>query len=121
MSKKKISISIGILLIMGIILYYLWNTSTILAEVHKNVKQTGMLASEVEFILNNKDEVKISVKSSVKEGNALVTLQNKNGEILYTFNTNCTQKETFSLESGVYKIRIDSEKFKGKFDIVVRK
>jgi len=119
--KKKISIYIVILLVIVIFLYYIWNTSTLLAEVHKSVKQTGMIASESGFTLNNKDEVKIYVKSSIKEGNAVITLHNENGEILYTFNTGCSQKETFSLEAGNYEIRIDSEKMKGNFDIVVRK
>lgn len=121
MIKKKISIYIGILLVLVIISYYIWNTSTILAEVHQSVNPTGMIASESGFILDEKDEVKISVKSSVNDGNALITLQNENGEILYTFNTDCSQNETFSLDAGNYKIRIDSDKFKGKFDIVVRK
>ena len=103
------------------IIFCIWNTSTLLAEVHKSVKQTGMIASESGFTLNNKDEVKIYVKSSIKEGNAVITLHNENGEILYTFNTGCSQKETFSLEAGNYEIRIDSEKMKGNFDIVVRK
>ena len=106
---------------MVTVLYNVWNTSTILAEIHQSVKPTGMIASESGFILDEKDKVKISVKSSVNEGNAIITLQNENGEILYTFNTDCSQKETFSLEAGNYKIRVGSDIFKGKFDIVVRK
>ncbi len=75
MRKKKIGMYIGVLLAIVIIIFYVWNTSTLLAEMHKSVKQTGMIASKVGFILDDKDEVKISVKSSVTEGNALITLQ----------------------------------------------
>ncbi|HHV10034.1 MAG TPA: hypothetical protein GXX75_07130 [Clostridiales bacterium] len=118
---SKIFTMIGILLAIAFFFYYIWNTNTLLAEVHNSVKQTGMIASSAGFILNKKDIVKISVKSSIDDGDALITLQNENHEILYTFNTNCLQKESFSLESGTYNIRIDGDKFKGKFDIVVRK
>ncbi|BCJ95819.1 hypothetical protein acsn021_33880 [Anaerocolumna cellulosilytica] len=121
MRKKKIGIYIGILLVLSSISYYIWNTSTLLAEIHKNVKQTEVIARESGFKLNYQDEVKVFVKSSIKEGSALITLQSENGETLYTFKTDCSQKETFSLEAGNYKIRIDGENSKGKFDIVVRK
>lgn len=122
MRKIKIFICAGIFLaVAAIFSYYLYNTSTLLAEVHKNIKETGMIASSLGFSLGEKDAVKISVKSSVDEGSALITLQNENGEILHTFDTNYSQKETISLEAGNYDIRIDSDKFNGKFDIVVRK
>lgn len=122
MKKARIIlICIGFLLAVVVLFYSIWNESSLLAEIHKNVKQTGMIASSGGFILNEKDDVKISVKSLVYEGDVLITLQNENEEILYTFETNSGQKETFSLEAGTYNIRIDSEKFKGSFDIVVRK
>lgn len=116
-----ILICIGFLLAVLVLFYSIWNESTLLAEIHKNVKQTGMIASSGGFTLNEKYDVEISVKSSVYEGDVLITLQNENEEILYTFETNSAQKETFSLEAGTYTIRIDSEKFKGNFDIVIRK
>lgn len=122
MKKARIIlICIGFLLAAVVLIYSIWNESSLLAEMHKNVKQTGMIASSGGFILNEKDDVKISVKSSVYEGDVLITLQNENEEILYTFETNSAQKETFSLEAGTYNIRIDSDKFKGNFDIVIRK
>lgn len=117
----KIFICIGFLLAVVVLIYSIWNESTLIGEIHKNVTQTGMIASSGGFTLNEKDDVKISVKSSVYEGNVLITLQNENEEILYTFETNSAQKETFSLEAGTYNIRIDSDKFKGNFDIVIRK
>ena len=122
MKKARIIlICIGFLLAVVVLFYSIWNESSLLAEIHKNVKQTGMIASSGGFILNEKDDVKISVKSSVYEGDVLITLQNENEDIIYTFETNSGQKETFSLGAGTYNIRIDSEKFKGSFDIVVRK
>lgn len=110
-----------LLLLVGAVCYYKWNKSTLISEVHKEVKQTGMVASSGGFTLHEKGQVKISVRSSIYEGDALITLQNENGDILYTFDTDCSQKETFSLEAGSYIFRVDSNKFKGKFDIVVRK
>lgn len=121
MKKSKIFIGILILLAAGAMLFYnVWNDRTLLAEIHKNVKQTGMIASSSGFTLSEEDEVEISVKSTVYDGNALITLQNENHEILYTFDANSSQKEILSLDAGTYNIRIDSEKFKGNFDIVVR-
>lgn len=122
MRKTKVFImcaGILLLLVVGIIFYY--SKSTIISEVHRTVKQTGMLANSGGFTLNEKDEVKISVRSSIKEGDALITLLNENGDVLYTFDTNCSQKESFSLEAGHYTFRVDSDKFRGKYDIVVRK
>lgn len=101
------------------IIYY--SKSTIISEVHRTVKQTEMLASSSGFILNEKDEIRISVRTSIKEGDALITLLNENGDVLYTFDTDCLHKETFSLEAGEYTFRVDSDKFRGRYDIVVRK
>jgi len=62
-----------------------------------------------------------SVKSVVKEGDAVITLQNNEGEILHTFHTDCSEKESFTLEPGKYGIHLDSDLFRGRYDFVVRK
>lgn len=119
--KKKISIGIVVLLILGVAFYFKWNSDQVLVECHKNLKEAGMLASSCGFTLDEKTEVEIRVKAALSEGTVAITLQNEQGEILYTFTSDGKQNETVSLEAGSYDIRIDSDRCKGKFDVVVRK
>ncbi|MGF7145929.1 hypothetical protein HNQ56_004377 [Anaerotaenia torta] len=120
MRKIKLVSIIGVL-IAGALFYYIWSASAVLAEMHRDVKKTEMVASSIGFGLDEKEEITIHVKSSIYEGDALITLQNENNEVLYTFDTDCSQKETFSIEAGSYKLRVDSDQVRGKFDIVVRR
>lgn len=119
--KKRVTVISFVLLLVIVILGNLWYRNSFIAELHKDMKQEEMLASSIGFSLDEMTKVTIKIKSVIKNGDVNITLQDKNGEIVHQFKTDCKEKEVLNLEAGIYKIRLDSESCKGKFDITVRK
>lgn len=119
-NKKKVVIITLLFVIVVGILGYVWYKNSYKAELHKHMKQEGMLATSLGFSLDKKDEVVIRVKSKIKSGDAVITLQNSEGEVLYQFKTDCKEKKVITLEAGSYELHLDSEACQGDFDLTIR-
>jgi len=92
-----------------------------IVSINKNILQAEPVADECDIIIDNNNEISVSYASKVKEGTLAIILFDENYKVIKEFPSNKEEEQRISLETGKYHIRVESDFFKGSYQVYVYK
>lgn len=102
------------LAVIGII-YYM---NMPIVTMYRNVSGEKV-ASGCGLTIDTADEILVKYDSNVKDGNITIRLTDENWNTIKEFESDVNGEEKISLDSGKYYFRVESEYFKGTYQVKV--
>lgn len=116
--KKIIVALVSILVIWGV---YLYTTQMGTVTMRANIEEMDSIAAECSFKMEEDGAVTVVYDTTIVEGDLKILLLEASGELNKSLESNIDGKEEFQLKKGDYSVRLESDGFKGKYFINVKK
>ncbi|BBF42592.1 hypothetical protein lbkm_1276 [Lachnospiraceae bacterium KM106-2] len=120
MKRSHRIMSCAVVILILIVGIYWSSRSQIVAEIHNDLEKGGPIASSVGFNVDSSGDYEMSIKAKGTSKDITITLKNKK----YTVTSISVMRNgswKYALKKGDYELLVDSKKFQGKIDVVIKK